>query len=325
MPSAAQAFDSPRRHSTPIIPAAALEGLRTQVAGCDIYAAADWFRLRRDRYVPRALWQQLSDTERLLVMVEVVAHAAESARPISHCSAAAVWEIPVIGRIPAAVEVTVPDGRRGRSPGVIRHRSQNCPIGILHNGIRVTTPARTAVDLARLHSLACGVAAMDNVLHRGLATYAELNRELEAIPKGGRGRRRARLALALADGRSESAGESLSRVRLFELGYPRPDLQHRFFDHRGTFVARTDLFWEVEQMVGEFDGLLKYRVPEGADPQAAGRIVTEEKRREDAIRRLGVGVARWVWDEAFRPDRFQRVLTSYDLYPRADDSWLERF
>lgn len=314
-----------REPHVPILPAAAMDALRAGVAGRDLDDAAAWFRLRRDRYVPRSLWRQLSDRERLRVMVEVVGSTAETAWPASHCSAAAVLRIPVIGPLPTEVEVVVPDGRRGRSPGVIRHRSQNCPTGVMHEGIYVTSPARTAVDLARVRSLACGLAALDHVLHHGMATYAEVEREREAIPKGGRGRQRARLAVALADHRSESAGESLSRARLYELGFPRPALQRRFFDAGGRFVARTDMYFERERTVGEFDGMLKYRVPEGADPQQAGRVVGEEKKREDAIRRLGVGVARWTWDEAHRPDEFLRILTAYGLRPRADDRWLERF
>ncbi len=304
-----------------VLPGSALRALQSGPTD----RSTEWLRLRRDRYIPAEVWRSLSDAQQLRLKVQLVADAAEAPIVISDNSAATVWEIPVIGRLPGKVECVVDDGRRGRSPGVIRHRSQNPPAGVLHDGVRVTPPARTAVDLARRRSLACGVAALDDVLHRGLATYADVVREREAIPKGGRGRQRARLAVALADGLSESAGESLSRVRLFELGYRRPVLQREFFDDNGIFVARTDMYWEDDAMIGEFDGKVKYRVTEDAGPDEASRILWREKRREDALRRLGPGVARWVWEDALHPERLHRILLSHGLRPRVDPAWLERF
>lgn len=314
-----------RAASRQVVRSRALAGIREELARDNPQDVVGWFRLRRDRHIPKPVWDRLGPRGRLRVMVDVVSSAAETPRVNSHHSAAAVLNIPTIGSIPTQVECIVPDNALGRSPGVIRHRSQNPPAGVMHDGVLVTPPDRTAVDLARLYGLACGVAAMDDVLHRGLATYADLVREREAIPKGGRGRQRARLALALADGLAESAGESLSRVRLYELGYARPVLQKEFRDTGGVFVGRTDMYWDTEDVAGEFDGEIKYRIPPNADPKLAAQIVWEEKQREDALRKLVDGVARWVWSDALRPDRFQAVLASYGLRPRHDDSWMERF
>ena len=47
--------------------------------------------------------------------------------------------------------------------------------------------------------------------------------------------------LALADGKSESVGESMSRALIHVLGLPAPVLQHTFYDNEG-FIARTDFF-----------------------------------------------------------------------------------
>lgn len=306
------------------MPGAARDALRADLDGQDPAAALEWFRLRRDSYVPATAWNALSDSAKLLVQMHVVAMSSPVDRVNSHCSAATAQGIPIIGPLPAHVELTVPDNRTGRAAGVVRHRSQNCPEGVLHNGILVTPPARTAVDLARVRSLASGVAALDHVLHHKMASREELIREQEAIPKRGRGRQRARLAIALADGAAESAGESLSRIRLYELGYPKPTLQHEFYDDRGSFVGRTDMYWRQHKTVGEFDGRMKYRVEEAGDPEEAGRILWREKQREDALRRLDLTVARWVWDDAIRPDRLRAVLTAYGLRPEADPSWLER-
>jgi predicted transcriptional regulator of viral defense system len=62
---------------------------------------------------------------------------------LSHRSAAALWRI--VPRWPTTPEVTTPS--KHRRPGIHVHRSPHAETTI-HYGIRVTTPARTLVDLA---------------------------------------------------------------------------------------------------------------------------------------------------------------------------------
>ena len=62
----------------------------------------------------------------------------------------------------------------------------------------------------------------------------------------------------LLDLRSESAGESMSRVRLIEEGLPRPELQYEIFGPGGGLLARVDFYWDEHKTVGEFDGKIKY-------------------------------------------------------------------
>ena len=72
------------------------------------------------------------------------------------------------------------------------------------------------------------------------------------------GTRQARRAVALLDPRSESPGESVSRVRLHEDGLPVPDPQQDIFDEDGQFVASVDFCWKKQRTIGEFDGKIKY-------------------------------------------------------------------
>jgi very-short-patch-repair endonuclease len=74
-------------------------------------------------------------------MAAVLACGPDAA--LSHGSAAALWRI--IPRWPATTHVTSPFDRR--HPGIRVHRSPHAETTI-HYGIRVTTPARTLVDLA---------------------------------------------------------------------------------------------------------------------------------------------------------------------------------
>jgi hypothetical protein len=59
------------------------------------------------------------------------------------------------------------------------------------------------------------------------------------------------------DARSESAGESHSRVVLDRIGMPAPVPQYEVWDH-GVLVGRADFCWGEFRTLGEFDGKEKY-------------------------------------------------------------------
>ena len=69
---------------------------------------------------------------------------------------------------------------------------------------------------------------------------------------------RARRAAALLDPRSESVGESLSRVLLVEAGLAPTDLQLPVVGADGDLVGRVDFAWPEHRTIGEFDGRVKY-------------------------------------------------------------------
>jgi len=128
-------------------------------------------------------------------------------------------------------------------------------------------------------------AALRSRLDRG-----ELLRRVAA----GRGCRMAAAAIEFADARSESPGESLSRVRIHRAGLPAPIPQVELFDDFGNLVARVDLWWEAEGVVGEFDGMEKYG--ELLRPgQTAEDVFNAEKFREQALVAAGCKVIRWTW------------------------------
>ena len=105
-----------------------------------------------------------------------------------------------------------------------------------------------------------------------------------------------------ADGRSESVGESRSRVILHRWKLAPSALQFEVHSRDGVLLGRSDFAWEVDRLLGEFDGRVKYgRLLRPG--QQSGDAVFDEKRREDAIRDEDWGVVRWVWAELGRPDR----------------------
>ncbi len=258
-------------------------------------AAGQLRRLRRGAYVGVDHWDALDATAQHALVVRAVLSAQPGAL-VSHRSAAALWGLPVIGRRDEAVHLTVAVGSGGRSTrGVRRHQWAGAVSEGCLDGIRVTSPARTLVDVGRSAGLLAAVVAGDAALRAGLVTVADLDDELAACGTC-RGIRTARRAVALMDGRSESPGESLSRVRMAELGLPAPTLQHEVQDAYG-FVGRVDFYWPGPRVVGEFDGRAKYGLD--GDAGAADRV-WNEKLREDRIRATGLAVVRWTWAEAWK-------------------------
>ncbi len=150
--------------------------------------------------------------------------------------------------------------------------------------------ALTAID----HGFVAGVVAADDALHRGLVTASQLSavvEELQRWPHAGR----AQTMLALADGRSESAGESRVRLALCLADIAvEPQVVVEDPPGSGVVVGRVDLLIAGTKIVVEFDGKVKYA---DGDPE----VLWREKKREDRLRRLGYTVIRVTWAELERP------------------------
>ena len=256
-------------------------------------------RLRRGAYVrPDGELLGHEDAHRLLVRATMP--LLGPGWTLSHGSAAVLRGVPVWPEALTHVHVTRPRAGGGRRRTTV-HR-HGCPLDpdevVEVDGWPTTDLARTVVDLARSVPFEQGVAAADRALALG-ATVLELE---AALTRAGRlrGAGAARRVVAFADGRSESVGESLSRVLLADLGLMPEDLQHRVMD--GPWLAgRVDFAWPSLRIIGEFDGRVKYGRLLEAD-EDAGDAVFREKRREDRLRELGWQVVRWAWADLAHPE-----------------------
>jgi hypothetical protein len=211
---------------------------------------------------------------------------------LSHLSAAVLHGLPLPqARLPY-VQVTRPDVGSGRRRGHVHRFTAPLPRDevVVLDGLAVTSLARTVVDLARTLPFADAVAAADAALRLGLDP-ALLAETLEGA-SGRPGVAGARRVVAFADGRSESPGESHSRVMLHRIGLPPSTLQLEVFDATGHLVGRTDFGWEEQRTLGEFDGRVKYgRLLRPGE--TAADAVYREKRREDDLRDEGWQMVRW--------------------------------
>ena len=173
------------------------------------------------------------------------------------------------------------------------------------DSLAVTSLSRTVLDLARTLPMDQAVAAGDRALAVGM-TSTELDDGLEQM-RGWPGMRAARRTVAFLDVRSESAGESVSRVRIHQAGLPAPIPQLEVFDDWGQFIGRSDFGWKEQRTLGEFDGKIKY----GAllkPGQTERDAVLAEKRREDMLRDHGWQVVRWLWADLYRRDVIKNRL-----------------
>ena len=188
------------------------------------------------------------------------------------------------------------------------------------DGLLVTSLARTVIDVGRTSQLSLAVAMIDRALAEkdarrdilaATASPADLEAEFHAIDSP-RGRQRCRTALVLADGRSGSPGESLSRVGFHLLGLPMPLLQQAFYDAEGL-IGYVDFWWPEFNLIGEFDGNGKYLRDELLNGRTTAEVVMDEKRRENRLRALGPRITRWGWDVAVSLPELARHLAGAGL------------
>ena len=266
-------------------------------------------RLRRGAYC-----LDVANLQRLMIE-QVCANALKyGVKPIIGGSAAAVaWGMSAGSAHPI---VWVPKGsriRRGESCGVtIREgligEAQQAVIG----DAIYTSPIRTAIDLACESRESWGIVwLLSQGLRRevewrvagsvgrklpnsAMSTHLNCEQQRENMVSDlaltvehhhGRGIRRIRGLIHVADPRIESALEAASMLEFHQRKIPIPQLQMRVSGASGR-KYRVDFGWGM--VIGEADGALKYTSPES---------LWAEKRRQEDLERAGYTVVRWSWAE----------------------------
>jgi hypothetical protein len=172
---------------------------------------------------------------------------------VSGRSAAVLWGVDLAG--PADdVELTLPQVcRAGAVRGVRVTRRALTPDEVtLRSGVRLTTPVRTALDLARTTPVEEAVVDLDRFLVARRVALSDLVQAAHAFT--GPGCRAMRRAVALADGLAGSPQETRLRLVMWASSLPRPVAQHVVCDTRGRFVARVDFAWPEARVAVEYEG-----------------------------------------------------------------------
>jgi hypothetical protein len=120
-------------------------------------------------------------------------------------------------------------------------------------GLRVTGPARTALDIARRYPPAKAVAAIDSLARATRLQIGDVER-LAARHVGGRGIRRAREVLAQVDAGAESPQETYLRLLVISNGFPPPMTQIPVYDDHGALIAVLDMGWQDMMIALDYEG-----------------------------------------------------------------------
>ena len=249
--------------------------------------SGEWVSLRPGAYVSAAGCRTITPEQRHIMMIEATMPKITERAVLSHQSAACLLGITLWPKGLRAVRITIPGASSGhRRPSLHTYRAPLDEDEIITvGGYRITSAARTLIDLGRSVPFESAVVAADAALHRGLCSPDELADAARRAPRRP-GMRKAVQMITFADRRSESVGESRSRVLFRAVGLPPAEPQFRVINESGVQIARADFGWPEFGTVGEFDGAQKYgRLLRPG--QTAGEQVCREKLREDEIRRLG--------------------------------------
>jgi very-short-patch-repair endonuclease len=199
--------------------------------------------------------------------------AAGDGAALSHLAAAVHWKI--WRRRWDGIDVIVPGQRRAKA-GIRIHRCRNLDPRdtTTHQGIPITTPARTLVDLAgtlTAHQLA-------NVIHEAaFRNRFDETKTREAMTRAN-GRPLATLHAALRAHASGSAGTRSALEDRFLETWTGPE--PRVNTHVNGIEV--DLYWPEQALAIEIDG------PGHARP----RTRADDERRDEALERAGLTVVR---------------------------------
>lgn len=193
------------------------------------------------------------------------------------------------------------------------------------SGLRVTSPARTAVDLAAELALPHALMVTDCVARmtalirhhprelRGpldsdlLAESTSPMRQAAKHAVTQRNRKRFSLALELTDPRHESPGESFVFGHMQLAGIPLPETQTPITTTEGTIYG--DFGWPGFKLAAEVDGKVKYDTLAFINAAGENEAVVRQSHRESLIRSAGWDVIRWLFSAILRaPDRVIRQM-----------------
>lgn len=275
-------------------------------------------RVRHGAYVDARLWDGANERERyrLRCYAVLASHGPESVA-LSHTSAVVMHGIDTWEPDLSRVHVTRLDGHTARNSSDVRyHYGAIEPTGIVHaHGAVMTARTRAALEHASLVDIPHGVVTLDALLNVDPALAEEL-RETYARVSGWPNMATLQVTARLARIGGESVGESIARVFMWTHHLPEPVLQYHVLDSAsGKHLGTCDFCWPDHQLLGEFDGRVKYgRLLKPG--QSAGDAVFAEKRREDRIREeTGWPMIRFCWDDILNhphrtAERLRRALGS---------------
>lgn len=204
---------------------------------------------------PTRLWRGFYTTGEMVGLPDPRGVTRSMRVVLSHQSAVAWWGADLPEPV-GCLHVTAPRNR-GRladsAPGIRLHRaalpSVDC---VKHLGVGVTTPLRTALDIARALPREDAVVVVDGLARRKLLRRQDFVEAALLLPIG-RGRPAANNVARLMDERAGSVFETRARLLMVAAGLPHPVCQF-VVRHRGSWIGRVDFAWPDLRVIVECDG-----------------------------------------------------------------------
>jgi len=234
---------------------------------------------------------------------------------LSHETAAGLQGLWIPWPQRSGLHVTIPGQAERRDGALIVHASRLPEEFVTTvDGMRVTSAARTAIDLARGRRLPEALVAVDGALRRRVLdsgvgvdrairrrkhdarVEADARAELEAaaaVVWSWPGSRVVTQAIELCDLASESPFESWSRGWFALSSIPAARINEPVAGASGRMYFG-DFVWPHARLIGEADGFAKYGLS-AADQRSR---LLEQRRRQDDLEAAGWRIVRWTTGES---------------------------
>ena len=284
-------------------------------------------RVRAGVFATGEEWDAASRERRMVAQAHALTEASSEPPTLSHETAAACHGLALYSPDAMRVHAIIRAVRPGAAVGVVRHRGELEDDEVVTvDGLRCTSLTRTVADMARTATFEKAVTMADAALRSLFLSPANIYdaegasefcaNALATARRSAHGVSRAERVLRFADGRAQLPGESVSRIRLAELGYRPPRLQVAVTapDGKGEYFA--DFALDDVGAIGEFDGRMKYVDGRLLVDRSADEVFDREKQREDWIRGVtGRPVVRWGWPHIASATALGARLAAFGLRP----------
>lgn len=256
----------------------------------------DIVRVRRGAYVLGSVWATAEHEDSLRLRTMAVART-RGKDVATHQAAISMRQLPLHGVRLDVVDMQSKVGRVRLSAGL--RTAPGSLAGTEVDGVKCVALEHAIVQVLLRSGLEAALVPLDAALRKKKCTLERVEAAAALLvpkPRKALGQH----LVGLADARSDSPGETRTRLLLHDLGHTWRS-QIVICDDHDEFVAKVDFLVEGRVVV-EFDGLKKYA---GAQGHAA---LAAEKRREDRLRALGYAIVRLTWADLAKPDRVAAML-----------------
>ena len=251
-------------------------------------------------YALRSEWIKLSFRERLLSLCYCIAGRRKNFI-LTGPTACIVLGIAMLDRAefrPHAICTT-----HKKSEFIYWHHRTKLPDITTVDGLLVVNAVTAIIDMTLFVTPESLLVSINDCLHNKVFSKEELLAELKRNARI-KGCVRLERIIRFATDKCESPLETTAWIAIYKAGFVLPQQQVKISIGQGK-SARVDMYWEFggRKIILELDGRVKYD---------DGRVLYDEKIREDKLRVMGYEVIRCVWEDVHNGDLIQ-ILANADI------------